>query len=346
LKKYILTALKFLIFLGLGILLTWLAVKDIPEKDKPVIIQAILDANYGWVALAMMFGILAHLSRAIRWKMFFAPLGYTPKTTNTFYAVMIGYLGNLGINRLGEVLRCTILKRYEKIPLTQSFGTVIVERFIDTFILLLVFIISIFIQYEKLQGVIAEKITSPLKLKLHSYLDNKPMLILIFGILLCAVVCGYLFRNKIRNSSLAKKIQGLLFSFWEGIRSVSKMKSPFLFIFHTIFIWIMYLMSVYVCVFAFDETRVLTLTDCLTIMAFGSLGVIATPGGIGAYQIIVQALLPVLHLTFLGANGLATPSVIAFGWVAWLAQIVVVIVFGLLSFGLLAIFNKEEGLEE
>jgi hypothetical protein len=124
------------------------------------------------------------------------------------------------------------------------------------------------------------------------------------------------------------------------------MERPFLFVFYSLFIWVLYLMTVYVCVFAFAGTRVLTVTDCLTIMAFGSLGVIATPGGIGAYQIIVQALLPVLNAVFMGANGLATPSVIAFGWVVWLAQIAVVVIFGLLSFGLLAIFNKEEGLEE
>ena len=342
-SKHIFSAIKFLVFLGLGILLTWLAIKDIPEADKPVILQAILDANYGWVVLAMIVGLLAHLSRAIRWKMFFEPLGFTPKTSNTFYAVMIGYLGNLAVNRMGEVLRCGILKRYEKIPITQSFGTVIAERVIDSLVLLLLFVISIWSQYEKLHTYISDNAIAPLKLKVVHILENKAILFLMLGAALALMVCLYLLRKKILNNRITLKVRDLLMSFWEGMRTVSKMKNPGLFIFHTLFIWAMYLMSVYMCVFAFSETRVLTITDCITIMAFGSLGVIATPGGIGAYQLIIQALLPLLHACFVGANGMdAAPSAIAFGWVVWLAQTVVVLVVGLLSFGLLALLNEEE----
>jgi len=248
--------------------------------------------------------------------------------------VMIGYLGNLALPRLGEVLRCGILKRYEKIPLTQSFGTVITERVIDVFVLFCLFIVSIWLEYERVHSYLSANIIAPLKLKLHSFADNKMMLFGVIGILLGALGMFFIFRKKIFQNPLAQKIRGLLLSFLEGIRSVAKVKNPLLFIFHSLFIWAMYLMSVYVCVFAFNETASLTVADCLVIMAFGSLGVIATPGGIGAYQWIV------LQIMLLW--GFTTAMGVAFGWIAWLAQVAVVLIGGLLSFGLLAIGNKEK----
>ena len=333
LKKYLLPAIKFLVFLGLGILLSWLAIRGLNEEDKVQISKSIAEANYAWIALAMTVGFFAHFTRAVRWKMLLAPLGYTPKTSNTFYAVMIGYLGNLALPRLGEVLRCGILKRYEKIPLTQSFGTVIAERVIDLFMLFLLFIVSAWLQYQRMYGFISENIISPVKLKLHLVAENKMMLILLMGALFAFVFAFFIFRKKIIQNVLVQKILGLLLSFWEGIKTVASVKNPLLFIFYSLFIWAMYLMSVYGCVFAFTDTQSMSLSDCLVIMTVGSLGVIATPGGIGAYQwIVLQIMLLWGYTTAMG---------VAFGWVVWLAQTAVVHIVGLLSFGLLAIGNKE-----
>ncbi|MBI3500281.1 MAG: flippase-like domain-containing protein [Bacteroidetes bacterium] len=332
-KKYLLTAIKFLVFLSLGILLIWLAVKDLTEEDKTQIKKSLAEANYFWIALAMLIGIVSHISRAMRWKMLLAPLNLSPKLSTTFYAVMIGYMGNLALPRLGEVLRCGILKRYEKIPLTQSFGTVISERVVDLISLVILFGISIWVGYERMHDYISQNIFSPLKLKLHSLLENKILLLVLTGGVLLLLFLLFLFRKKILQNPLAQKIRGLLLGFLDGIRSVALVKNPLLFIFHSAFIWFMYLLTVYVCVFAFSETKSLTLGDSLLIMTFGSLGVIATPGGIGAYQWIV--------LQIMLFWGYSTAMGVAFGWVVWLAQTVVVLLFGLLSFGLLAINNRE-----
>ena len=337
-KKYIFTAIKFLLFLALGAFLTWLAVRGLTEEDKVQIKKSISEANYLWIGLSMDVGILAHVSRAVRWKMLLAPLGFFPKLSNAFYAVMIGYLANLAGLRLGEVLRPGILKRYEKIPLTQSFGTVIVERVIDMFILFILFIVSAWLEYERMHAYFSENILNPLKVKLHTASENKLMLLVLIALCLGILAVFFTFRKKIFQNPLIQKIRKLVLSFWEGIRSVAQVKNPLLFIFHSLFIWAMYLLSVYVCVFAFDETKNMTLADCLVITTVGSLGVIATPGGIGAYQWIV------LQIMLLW--GYSTAMGVAFGWVVWLAQTVVVLLVGLLSFGLLALNNKEKGLEE
>lgn len=282
----------------------------------------------------MAAGVLAHISRAMRWRMLLAPLGLIPKLSNTFCAVMIGYLGNLALPRLGEVLRCGILKRYEKIPLTQSFGTVIAERVIDVFVLFILFIVSIWLEYERMHSYLSENILAPLKLKLYSLAESKIMLLLFIGIIIGGVALFFILRKKISRNPVIQKIMGLLLSFLDGIRSVAKVKNPLLFILHSLFIWTMYLMSVYFCVFAFQETETLSLSSCLIILTFGSFGVIATPGGIGAYQWIV------LQIMLLW--GYSTAIGVAFGWIAWLAQVAVVLLGGLLSFGLLAIGNKEK----
>lgn len=332
-KQFFLPVIKFLVFLSLGILLIWLAVKDLTEEDKIQITKSLSEANYAWIVLSMAVGVLAHISRAVRWRMLLAPLGFIPKLSNTFYAVMIGYLGNLALPRLGEVLRCGILKRYEKIPLTQSFGTVITERIIDVLVLFVLFIVSIWLEYEKLHSYLSENMIAPLKANIHSLAENKMMLFGVIGILLGTFLLFFIFRKKLFQNPIAQKIRGLLLSFLDGLRSVAKVKTPLWFVFHSLFIWTMYLMSVYVCVFAFSETKLLAVSDCLVIMCFGSLGVIATPGGIGAYQwIVLQIMLLWGYSTVMG---------VAFGWVVWLAQVAVVLVGGLLSFGLLAVSNKK-----
>ncbi len=335
-KQYILPAIKFLVFLGLGILLIWVAVKDLTEEDKTQITKSLSEANYAWIALSMATGFLAHFSRAIRWKMLLAPLGFIPKLSNTFYAVMIGYLGNLALPRLGEVLRCGILKRYEKIPLTQSFGTVIAERVIDLFTLFILFVISVWLEYDRMHAYISENILTPIKLKIHSLAENKMMMVLLIAIFIGGILLFFILRKKISGNPVIQKIRRLLLSFLDGIRSVAKVKNPLLFIFHSLFVWTMYLMSVYFCVFAFQETETLSVSSCLIILTFGSLGVIATPGGIGAYQWIV--------LQIMLLRGYSIAIGVAFGWIAWLAQVAVVLIGGLLSFGLLAINNKEEKL--
>ena len=333
-KKTILTVLKFLVFLSLGILLIWLAIKDLTEEDKTQIKKSLSEANYFWIVLSMALGILSHISRAMRWKMLFAPLNLFPKLSNTFYAVMVGYLGNLAFPRLGEVLRCGILNRYEKIPLTQSLGTVITERIIDTLTLLVLFIFAVWLEFDRMHDYISENIFSPMKLKLQHYAENKIFLMALVSGLLFAAVLFFFFRKKIFANPIAQKVRGILLSFMDGLRSVTRVKNPLLFIFHSLFIWAMYFLTVYVCIFTFDETKSLSISDCLAILCFGSLGVIATPGGIGAYQWIV--------LQMMTLWGYSTAMGVAFGWIAWLAQQVVILLGGFLSLALLAINNKEE----
>jgi glycosyltransferase 2 family protein len=315
----------------IGAVLSWLALKDLSAKDKADILQSLSEANYAWVVVSMFCGITAHLSRSIRWKMLLKTLGFNPSLQNTFYAVMVGYLGNLALPRLGEVLRCGILKRYNQVPIPSSLGTVIAERLIDVLMLLLLFIVSICIEYNRMKQYIHDTIFTPLSKKLFSYTQGNLLWIMLPLALLLFLI--FIFRKKINNHPIASNVKFLLVRFLDGMKTIANVKSPLLFFIHSLFIWLMYLLSVYVCVFAFNETQTMTFTDCLAIMCFGSLGVIATPGGVGAYQWIVLQLMVLW--------GYSATMGVAFGWIAWLSQTIVVLVVGLLSFALLGVANKK-----
>src|SRR3546814_15420801 len=84
------------------------------------IITDLRHANYFWVFMSLLAVWLAHVFRAIRWRMLIRPLGYRPKVSNTYHAVIIGYLANLALPRMGEVTRCGVLNRTDGIPVNRS----------------------------------------------------------------------------------------------------------------------------------------------------------------------------------------------------------------------------------
>ena len=145
-RSKIITFIKFVFFLGLGLLIIWLSVRNLTGAEKDEIIHSFRIANYNWVFLAIILGIISHVLRSLRWMIFFEPMGYHPSFKNTFFAVMVGYFANMAFPRLGEVTRCGVLARYEKIPFNKSFGTVVTERALDMIIFFLLFLLMIFTQ--------------------------------------------------------------------------------------------------------------------------------------------------------------------------------------------------------
>jgi len=149
-QKIVVDGLKTIFFLGIGLLLIWLVVRNLTEKDKTEIFHSFSQANYGVILLIMLLGIASHVSRAIRWQIMIEPLGQKPGFLNTLMAVLVGYLANLAVPRIGEVTRCGVLKRYENLPLDSVFGTVVVERIMDTILLMIVSVITIVWQFDEI----------------------------------------------------------------------------------------------------------------------------------------------------------------------------------------------------
>lgn len=333
-KKQAVNILKFIFFLGLGVLLVWLAIKDKTQEELHSIKIALQQADYTWIGLSFVISALSHYFRALRWKILLEPLGRFPKTINTFFCVMVGYLANLALPRLGEVTRCGMLNQYEKVPFTEGFGTVIAERALDLICLIVVFFITLIIEFDKIYGITNDLIFQTVSEKCTALCQNKIFLaIAIIGTITVVSIFFY-FRQKLQ-SILSSKIKGFVNGLWQGLLSIKNVKQPAKFVMNTILIWLMYILQVYVCFFALPETASLSFVVAMVIMAFGSIGIIAVPGGTGAYQAIVIQILTTVYFV-------SETNAFAFAWTVWSSQIIMILVLGLISLILLPLLNKRK----
>jgi glycosyltransferase 2 family protein len=331
--KQIKTILKLFIFLLLGAGFIWLSLKDLTNQQINEIFNAFKQADYNWLILSFIIGIFSHIVRALRWKMLLEPFGYNPKVANLTFAVLIGYMANLALPRLGEVTRCGSLTKYEKISFTKSFGTVITERAFDLISFLILFFIDLIFQFDKIHKYFYVNIY----LKFAEKYSNVSFLnIAIFCLVSCVLCLFFIFilRKKISHFKSYIKVKETIISFWHGISSITLVKSRSLFILYTVLIWFFYWLSTYVCFFCFSFTNTLGMGAAFTILVFGAIGVMITPGGIGAYTFIVAGVLINIYKT-------NTPDANAFGWMVWSAQTIVVLVAGTISLIIMSGFNKK-----
>jgi hypothetical protein len=307
--------LKITIPIILAVFFGWYTFSKLPINE---ILPYFRTAHYGWIALGMLCGLLSHLSRAYRWKYQLEPLNYSVKFPNSIMAVFITYLANYGIPRSGEVLRAAVLTNYEGVPFEKAFGTIVAERVADFIILLLIVAITLVLQFDFIYAIL-EKSFQPKKLLIFGLL-----LIVFFGILIV-----YFKKSK---SKIAIKIKTFLKGLLEGIMSIFKMKHKWAFIFHTLFIWIMYLLMFYVTTLAVDDLNNISIGALLIAFIAGSFTIAATNGGIFVYPLAIAAAFSVFDIP-------ENPSV-AFGWIMWSSQTLMIIILGSLSFLLLPIYNK------
>lgn len=305
----------------LGVFLIWYSISKLSPSDIQAIKTSFRTANYWWVALSLFFGVLSHFSRAYRWQFLLEPLGYKPKFANSVMAVLIAYLLNLFIPRSGEFARAASIKKYDKIPFDKAFGTIVAERVADAVMLLSIIGIAFFLQAELIGGYL-------FKDKEESTLFSK---IFLFGVL---PLVGYLLFRYLKKSKNQFIVKGISFinGLLDGVKSILKMKKKWQFIFHTIFIWAMYVLMFYAVTFALPETTNLPFEAIIVGFVVGGLSMALTNGGLGTYPVLVAGALALYNVPY-------NPA-LAFGWIMWTAQTIMVIVFGCLSLLLMPIYNK------
>ena len=316
-KKIIFTLLP----IALGVFLIWLPLSKLSQADFDTIKNAFKNANYYWILLSLFLGFLSHASRAYRWKFLLEPLGFKPRFINSLLAVFAGYLVNFGIPRAGELTRAASIAKYENIPFEKAIGTIVAERIADIFMLIFVIFITLLFQFDLIWNLIQQRIpNNPLQLGLYLF-------ILIFFILLM------FFLLQKFNSALLYRIKLFVKGLIEGGLSILKMKNKGSFIFHTLFIWGLYILTFYIGSFALPETANLSIGAILTGFIVGSLSIAATNGGIGTYPLGVQQALMLY--------GIAALPALTFGWIIWTAQTIGLLLFGGISFLLLPVVNRK-----
>lgn len=319
--KKIKSLLKVILPLAVGFFFVYLSYNSTSEEDRILIYSYIQKADLRFVMLSVFFGILSHLSRAYRWKYLLSPLGYQPRFINSVLAVLIAYIANLGIPRSGEILRATTLSSYEKIPFEKTFGTIVAERLVDLLILMGFVLTALVLQFDIIWSILSEKKISTVQI--------------VIG--LAFVIIGYVTLKKLFTLSqnpLIIRIKNFFWGLAEGIMSLKNMPNKGRFIGHTLFIWLMYLAMFYVVKWTVPETASLGMNAILPAFVVGGLAISATNGGIGIYPFSVALVL--------AAFKISNESGLAFGWIMWTSQTLMIIVFGSLSFFVLPLVNRQQ----
>jgi|TARA_A200000159_G_C7338687_1_gene346237 uncharacterized protein (TIRG00374 family) len=319
--KKIKSLLKVILPLAVGFFFIYLSYNNTSEEDRNLIYSYIQKADLRFVMLSVFFGILSHLSRAYRWKYLLSPLGYQPRFINSALAVLIAYIANLGIPRSGEILRATTLSSYEKIPFEKTFGTIVAERLVDLLILIVFVLTALVLQFDIIWSILSEKKISPPQILIG----------------LAFVIIGYIALKKLfalSQNPLLIRIKNFFWGLAEGVMSLKNMPNKGLFIGHTLFIWLMYLAMFYVIKWTIPETASLGINAMLPAFVVGGLAISATNGGIGIYPFSVALVL--------AAFNISNESGLAFGWIMWTSQTLMIIIFGSLSFFVLPLVNRQQ----
>jgi uncharacterized membrane protein YbhN (UPF0104 family) len=343
-KKAILNFLKFLLFLGLGLGILYLvyrsqnaayqeecALNNIQPEDCSLLLKVATDfteANYFWILLVLIAFTISNVSRAIRWNMLLRPMGYTPRFINAFLTTILGYFANLGLPRMGEVVRGASLARYEKIPLEKVMGTIVVDRIVDVISILIVTGLAIALEYDTILA-FAEQYVS---FERFGSLGRLGLIALAgMGIILGGL---WFFRERLLQTQIAKKVIDIAMGFWEGLKTISQLDRPWLFLLHSINIWFMYFAMTYLCFFAFAPTAHLSAVAGLVVFVFGGWGVvIPSPGGMGTYHFLAQTALSMYGIS--GDDGFSWANIAFFS-----IQLGCNVLGGLLALMLLPALNR------
>ena len=322
--------IKIAFFFFIGILLIWWSLHQIPPQEWEKFTLALKKSKL-WIIfpVGLILG-LSHLVRALRWRLIMEPLGYKPSITNTFLAVLIGYLANLAVPRLGEVLKCTLLSKYEKVPAEKIVGTIVAERAFDVISLGIVFLLALTLQFSVVEAG-WNQFKSYGKAAGDASSSNQNTYIILAVVVFIFIAGLWFFRSKMQNA--ISTIQKIIAGVWEGVMSATKLKKHNLFFFYSFAIWFLYLLATYVGLYATEGTES-SFQTAISCLAFASIGMIITPGGIGAYAYFMAKVLEL--------NGVDYTLGLANGTLQWFSQFIIILVLGGAALIILPLVNKQK----
>lgn len=279
--------------LGLG-LLHWV----FNEIDLEKTFRDFKNADYLLVGAAGVLALLSHIFRAARWTLMLKPMGYTPSVYHAALAVLIGYLTNLVFPRAGEVARAVSLQKSERVPFDKAFGAVIAERVTDVLVLLVLMMLNLALEHERI---------------LHLFYELVPDFEagwLIPAAFLFFCLFAYLFfryKDKIFSLPFISRFRSFFEGLKEGFVSVLNLEKPWMFILQSFVIWVLYYVSSMLLCYSLQIGESLSPLAVLTILVMGTIGMaVPTMGGIGSYHLLVGKIVILYGLTNQDGVSLAT----------------------------------------
>jgi uncharacterized membrane protein YbhN (UPF0104 family) len=338
--------LQFLLFLGIGVsIMAWLfnsqnaafqeqcRLDGVPAEQCSLADKLLQDfgtVNIWWILAVLLAFTVSNIFRAWRWQMLLEPMGYQARFGNALMTILVGYLANLFIPRMGEVVRAGSLSRYEKVPMEKVMGTLVVDRLMDFLCLALVVGLAFLLEGDTLLAFISQN-QQPGE---QGSMWSNPLFLGMLAAMLLVAVLVYGLRKKLAEIALFRKIGALLKGFIDGLRSVFRLKNPFLFIAYSLGIWVMFYLQCWFNLKAFPPTAHLDWSAAMMVFVFGTFGfVIPSPGGMGTFHALCIASLALYGIN--GSDGFSYANIAFFS-----VQIFYNLIAGLLSLWLLPRFNK------
>lgn len=321
--------LKFVIFLGIGLFFVYWFLLKLDADTKSAIWQSITEANFWWIMIAVAINALALLIRAWRWQLLYKPMGFHPGINNTFGSVIIAYFANLAFPRLGEVLRCATMRTSEDIPVEKSLGTVVTERAVDVTAYFVILLIGFMVMFSDMKEWFGEDLAAKF---------SSSMFYILGATAVIGTICIWIyirFRKRLLDYKIFAKVDKLIVGCWDGVKSIFflKRRDAILFLLYSIAIYLCYMLSSMITFYAFPETSYLGFKEAFIVYLFGSVGMVISQGGIGAYPALVQKALSIYGISIVIGS--------ACGWVMWCNAQVVIISLGLIYTILFSLQKKK-----
>ena len=304
----------------IGVFCIYYSFKDISFSEFKEYFTKI---NYLWVFVGIFLGALSHISRSYRWKFLIEPLGYKLGFINSVLTVFSAYLINYTVPRAGDIARGTMISKYENIPFEKAIGTIVAERAVDVLCILIIILIGLIIEFDKISN------------KLIDFVEESDFSTVLLSVLIAVIVTATVY-FVIKRFKFYKKIKSFLSGLIDGITIIFKMKNRNQFIFHSIFIWLMYVLMFYFTSKAFVDLNQVTFFQLTISFTLAALSIMLSNGGIGIYPLAVEE--------SLGWYGVQSATGLAFGWVMWLSQTLMVVIFGGLSLFVLPFINRSKSI--
>ena len=317
-SKKIKSYIKILLPISIGIFCIFFSFRNIGFTDFT---KYFYEINYLWVFVGIFLGALSHISRSYRWKYLIEPMGYKLGFINSVLAVFSAYLINYTIPRAGDVARATMISKYEKIPLDKTLGTIVAERAVDVICILTIIATGLIFEFNRISD------------KLISLIENTEISVIIIYIGVVIIIL-FVSNRVLKKSKYYKSILNFFSGIIEGLTIIFKMEKRVPFILHSIFIWLMYILMFWATSMAFFELHEVAFYQFMISFTLAAISIMLSNGGIGIYPLAVEE--------SLGWYGVQSTTGLAFGWVSWLSQTMMVIIFGGLSLFILPFINRNK----
>lgn len=341
-KSRLSTIIQLIVFVGLGVFFIWLSLHSLSKEDVRMIYDsmAVVNNPFSWCMLGLtaLMAIMADVARAERMRIQLQSMGHKVRRPMAFYSVMVCYLANLALPRLGEVLRCSFLQRFERVPFQKSLGAVLTERAVDVLCWIVMLLVAIGMNTGMLNQLVIDENSN---MTIGMWMEQKGLSVLgnyfiylLLAFIALVVLVGYLTRKWWMKSAFMMKIWEFLRGIWQGFISIKNLPRPGLYILWTALMWVFYLMGNYLCLYAFPFLNGSSLGAAFTVLTFSTIAFMVSQGGLGSYPLIVAGILMIYGATY--TQGLAA------GWIGWILQQVVVIIFGFASLIIASFYKKTD----